>query len=416
MPDRPYRTWNQSCQELPFGDNKIDSICTDPPYELFLAGNKWDASGIAYDVDMWREHFRVLKPGGHAVVFGHPKTVHRVKVAMEDAGFVIKDTLMWMYANAINTGRAVARDIDKALGKPRVNDRKGRVITAKGTDIVNERGYGQFAYDTPNTELAEEYDDWNTTLRPAYEPIILAQKPISEPTIAANIIKWRTGAINAGSARVQYAEGETPKDQMQSDEEFGYYWSPHPGGRYPQNAIMDRTTALLMEAQAEQEVTPFYRVFESEEIFDLETLRFAYVDKPSRGEKDFGCEGLSTKARVEVYNKGYGGGGDAKTAVKNDHPTCKPLALMRYLIKLVTPKGGMVLDGFMGSGSTGMAAIATNFNFVGVELSPDFRAIAESRLDAMWTHTLASRQMGHDEAPFGFKKAKRQPEGDDMLF
>jgi site-specific DNA-methyltransferase (adenine-specific) len=89
---------------------------------------------------------------------------------------------------------------------------------------------------------------------------------------------------------------------------------------------------------------------------------------------------------------------------------------MRYLIKLVTPKGGMVLDGFMGSGSTGMAAIATNFNFVGVELSPDFRAIAESRLDAMWTHTLASRQMGHDEAPFGFKKAKRQPEGDDMLF
>lgn len=281
-------------------DNSIDSIVTDPPYELGFMGKKWDSSGIPYNIELWKECLRVLKPGGHLLSFGGTRTWHRVAVAIEDAGFEVRDSIAWMYGS----------------GFPKSLNLKG------------------------------EWEGWGTALKPAFEPIVVARKPLIG-TVAANVLEHGTGGLNIDGSRIRRAEGDnsaagnrtatfgTQKTISGGDGSGG--WQQNDAGRWPANVILDPYTAELLDEQSD-------------------ASRFFYVAKASKRDRNEGLED------------------------KNFHPTVKPTDLMRYLIKLVTPPGGTVLDPFTGSGSTGKAAILEGFEFVGIELTEDYIPIIEGRL------------------------------------
>lgn len=291
-----------------FPDNSFDSIVTDPPYELGFMGKAWDSRGIAYSVELWSEALRVLKPGGHLLAFSGSRTYHRMTCAIEDAGFEVRDQIMWVYGS----------------GFPKSHN------------------------------LAGEWDGWGTALKPAHEPICVARKPLIG-TVAANVLAHGTGALNIDGCRVAtddnlnggtYSPGGKAAP-MPGDERTGAalgMFAPgarpaagfvQPDGRWPANLIHDGS----------DEVTTLFG----------EPARFFYCAKTSK--TDRGAE--------------------------NIHPTVKPTDLMAYLCRLVTPPGGVVLDPFAGSGSTGKAAVREGFQFVGFELSVEYAAIANARIEHM---------------------------------
>jgi len=337
--------------EMP--DNSVDSIVTDPPYELGFMGKSWDNSGIAYSVELWSQALRVLKPGGHLLSFGGSRTYHRLASAIEDAGFEIRDQIMWIYGSGFPKSHNISKTLDRMAGAKR-EVIGSRPLTGNGKTMrsgfhqPDGTGAGEtvkqdvFEFTAPSTPEAQQWQGWGTALKPAHEPIVVARKPLID-TVATNVLTYGTGALNIDGSRV----GTT--DAL---------------GRWPANVIHDGSEEVL-------------------EYFG-EPQRFFYCAKASKSERNAGLEGFELKRESDRPSDDKPGGDNPRnrtnTASQNFHPTVKPIALMRYLVKLVTPPNGTVLDPFLGSGTTAVAAILEGFNWMGCEMTEDYWPIIEARV------------------------------------
>jgi len=302
-------------------DNSVDSVICDPPYHLTstkggkkgFMGKEWDGGDIAFRTDVWKECLRVLKPGGYLLAFGSSRTYHRIAVAIEDAGFDIRDQIMWIYSSGFPKSHNIGKKV-------------------------------------------EGYEGWGTALKPAHEPIVMARKPLSEKSVAENVIKWGTGGINIDESRVK------------TTDDFG--------GRFPANIIFDEEAGNLLDEQSgftqynKDRKPGNYKGGHRKEYVgtidnDIEKkVEGNFYSDSGGASRFFYCPKTSKK------EKGIG----------NTHPTIKPIALMEYLIKLVTPKGGVVMDCFMGSGSTGLSAKRNGYSFIGIEKEQEYFDIAQQRI------------------------------------
>lgn len=398
----------ESMRQMP--DNSIDSIVTDPPYELGFMGKSWDSSGIANSVKMWSEALRVLKPGGHLLAFSGSRTYHRMAVAIEDAGFEIRDQIMWVYGSGFPKSHNVSKAIDKAAGFD------GEVVGTEKVDIGIQSGSMHSGRSTNVVEReikslspqSQQWQGWGTALKPAHEPIVLARKPLIG-TVAANVLEHGTGGLNIDGTRVG-SEGGTARDgkaTMPNDSGWqnmrGHGIAELNAGRFPANFIHDGSEEVVSlfpdKAGAGGKAsgatlsglstsnsrgafngvddTPFYGDSGS-------AARFFYSAKASKRDRNEGLEGFE-----EVVIKGRDANQDQMISPRklrptpraNHHPTVKPTDLMRYLCRLITPPNGIVLDPFMGSGSTGKAAVLEGFDFIGCEMSEEYLAIAKARIE-----------------------------------
>jgi len=403
-------------------DNSVDSVVTDPPYELGFMGKKWDNSGVAYDVTVWAECLRVLKPGGHVLAFGGSRTWHRLAVAVEDAGFELRDSIAWLYGSGFPKSLDVSKAIDKNLGAEREKIRvdasevRNPKAIGNGTDGMEggtrpwiekalEVGFHEKDSDIPASPEAQQWEGWGTALKPAFEPVVVGRKPLVG-TVAENVLEWGVGGLNIDGSRIG---NETRTfSPMKS---FGLLdRSSFPNaqsqeattvqGRWPANVILDEVTAGLLDEQSGVSKPKPGRTGRKggnggalgefagsspdaigvwPEDFGGGASRFFYVAKASKRDRNEGLEEL--EAGYTKRDNGFSDKiSDTKTPRQNFHPTVKPTQLMRYLIKLVTPPGGTVLDPFTGSGSTGKAALLDGYGFIGAELTEEYLPIIEGRL------------------------------------
>lgn len=388
-------------------DCSIDAIVTDPPYELGFMGKAWDASGIAYDLRVWREALRVLKPGGHLLAFSGSRTYHRMAVAIEDAGFEIRDQIMWLYGSGFPKSHDAAKAIDREAG----------LLAPEGASMLPGGASGMSLYPTikpseyqrpdPVSDAAKQWLGWGTALKPAHEPIVMARKPLAG-TVAANLLLHGTGAININSCRVDAGDlDELQKNWNRTQSESQGIASKGlkaidlsdraPSGRWPANVIHDGSEevvscfpdckgqfAMTKHASGTAQIFNDFKRSEMSKggkgISDSgSAARFFYSAKASRTDRDEGLEHMTAQAAGGLQGRHDGSLGSI-TMRANVHPTVKPTDLMRYLCRLVTPPGGTVLDPFTGSGSTGKAAMLEGFRFIGCELSEEYAAIAEARI------------------------------------
>jgi site-specific DNA-methyltransferase (adenine-specific) len=396
-------------------ENSIDSVVCDPPYELGFMGKSWDASGIAYSVAMWQEVLRVLKPGGHLLAFSGSRTYHRMTCAIEDAGFEVRDQILWVYGSGFPKSLDVSKAIDKAAGAER------EITTAKllpnGKEHHFNIGFGEGdgfksekagRYNTaPATPAAKQWQGWGTALKPAHEPICVARKPLAEGlTVAANVLEFGTGALNIDGCRVG-VDANDPNKRGATGENggaasmFGVGNSARPAtlseGRWPANLIHDGSDEVLaLFPETKSGVFSKRKtagIWSGEEVEQAvagcqggdtgSAARFFYCAKTSKKDRNEGLGGFTptttSDGRAVAADNAYQRG---KTERQNTHPTVKPTDLMRYLCRLVTPPGGTVLDPFMGSGSTGKAAVLEGFKFVGIEMDESYHTIAKARIEA----------------------------------
>ena len=371
-------------------DKSVDSIVTDPPYELGFMGKAWDNTGIANSVEMWAECLRVLKPGGHLLSFGGSRTYHRMACAIEDAGFEIRDQIMWLYGSGFPKSLDVSKAIDRAIGVERevvgqvvrgdVQKAKASGVTMAAADANKNNsaifGYGVENITTPATDAARQWNGWGTALKPAHEPICLARKPL-EGTVAANVLKWGTGALNIDGCRIATDDAlvggsggllSHVRDVKDYPEDNSY--SPSTLGRWPANIIHDGSDEVVCVFPQTSSGAMKREVEAYEGESNTNFLRGRSGPQNQHGDSGsasrfFYCAKTSKKERGEG----------------NTHPTVKPLALMSYLVRLVTPPNGVVLDPFLGSGSTGKAALEEKMNFIGIEKDPDYFQIAKKRIE-----------------------------------
>ena len=494
-------------------DCSVDSIVTDPPYELGFMGKKWDNSGIAYNVTLWQECLRVLKPGGHLLAFGGTRTYHRMACAIEDAGFEIRDSIHWLYGSGFPKSLDVSKAIDKMDASEEQKKRQLRFTTwvrstgvtsrqideATGTNMgghyttaasqpavmtrehleacrhlfsdipawverecdirsVESRNmaereiigksdngiaggtgehagqkdsYGfnaEFDITAPATEQAKQWTGWGTALKPAHEPIVVARKPLTG-TVAANVLEYGTGAINIDASRI----GTGGHLQWSSPRNMGYYGgsdtvgaqaTQNQAGRWPANVILSHhdtctdtctpgcPVALLDEQSGLSKSTKasnnLHRQDDDNNIYGhgLGTIspanthgdsggasRFFYCAKPSRRERNAGLDHLEKKQGGSMTGAEYRPDRPTNHPVReNHHPTVKPLALMRYLVRLVTPPNGTVLEPFAGSGTTLMACVLEGFNAIGIEMTDEYLPIIQGRI--AW-----AEQQANEESP-----------------
>jgi DNA modification methylase len=527
---------------LPFmADNSVDSIVTDPPYELGFMGKKWDSTGIAYSVELWQECLRVLKPGGHLLAFGGSRTWHRLAVAIEDAGFDVRDSIAWLYGSgfpksldiskAIDKRRDDSKDADKIveylqsklpvkvdwskvdellgtvgskqkffvlstkafkarvmrweqwlktkdwLGLDsemdnqvwRLNGRKGQpgdawaerevigkqdgrlLAVAPGQD--NDRSAVTLDITAPATPEAEKWAGWGTALKPAFEPVVVARKPLIG-TVAENVLTWGVGGLNIDGSRIGWASeadrqsnvnaggftkpGWVQEANVMNRQDGGLYdvgrvTNPNPVstlGRWPANIILDEYTAGLLDEQSGVTRSPAIGSVTKTQPRHSGSMaggfqhnpegmangygdsggasRFFYVAKASKRDRNEGLDelpaisaGVGDNRPSGDFNQRLGTQDKPAQPKQNFHPTVKPTDLMRYLIKLVTPAGGTVLDPFTGSGSTGKAAILDGYQFVGIELTEEYLPIIEGRL------TWAANQTAQQQAAEQQEKEER---------
>lgn len=438
-------------------DNFVDAVVTDPPYEIGFMGKGWDSTGIANNVDMWREVLRVMKPGAHLVAFSATRTYHRMACAIEDAGFEIRDQIQWLYATGFPKSLDVSKAMDKMDGnesrriralrftewmrstgitgrqineltascmashyltakeQPEVAtadmfDKLRPVLPAVPADIeelvrwrtiesenfkrrkvvgsrmapdakkvrlgVPDRGESgiparaskEIDITTAHTDLAKKWAGWGTALKPANEPIVLARKPIEENTIADNVVRWGTGALNIEAARIGDDTITTVGAPKKDTRAFGNFNGMEPLdhiGRWPSNVLMDPYAAGILDGK------------------EPDASRFFYVAKPADEERNDGLRGEPKRAAGVKNASGRGFSETdpyAEIERENFHPTVKPVDLMSYLIQLVTPRGGVVLDNFMGSGTTGKAAARLGHPFLGCEITAEYIPLAEKRI------------------------------------
>ena len=378
-------------KELP--DASIDAVVTDPPYGLskqpdmaevmrhWLNGDDYKHTGAGFmgkswdsfvpGPSVWRECFRVLKPGGHLLAFFGSRTYDIGALAIRLAGFEVRDQIMWVYGSGFPKSLDVSKAIDKAAGAKRkvIGQRKQRANSSASLVVMNASVGESELITAPATEAAKQWQGWGTALKPAHEPIVMARKPIST-TVAANVLEHGTGAINVDGCRVKTDEKtERPqKSFCHAKTETRVITGGHDGlGRFPANFIHDGSD------EATQDLG--------------EASRYFYCAKASKRDRDEGCENMP----MITHQSGMGGdmptddtGKDRdrfKAQSRNHHPTVKPTDLMRYLVRMVTPPNGTVLDPFTGSGSTGKACMIEGFDFVGCELSDEYAEIAKARIE-----------------------------------
>ena len=374
------------CREMlgAIATDAIDAIVTDPPYELTasrpggrsaatrgavtrgLMGLEWDATGIAYDPALWRECLRVLKPGAHLLAFGGTRTAHRMVCAIEDAGFEIRDSILWIYGS----------------GFPK------------------------------SKNLTGEHQGWGSARKPAHEPIVFARKPLAERTLAANVARYGTGVLNIDACRVPTSEklaGGDCRAATVGAKHPGWArpWMEDPNavaahsarcrdnvaraevlGRWPANVIHDGSDEVLAafpEAPGQCADAKLRNELKTSRVYGA--MRRERSDEPSENSENTGAVGFKMRPGARRL--------DAGTAARffycakasrtdrgdgNSHPTVKPTALMAYLCRLVTPPGGTVLDPFTGSGSTGVAAVREGLRFIGIEAQAAYLEIARQRI------------------------------------
>lgn len=382
-------------------DNSVDSIVTDPPYGIDFMGKKWD-----YDVpstEIWEQALRVLKPGGYLLAFAGTRTQHRMAVRIEDAGFEIRDMIAWVYGSGFPKSHNISKAIDK-------------MATA------------------PSTDDAKKWDGWGTALKPALEPITVARKPLEEKTVAANVLKYGTGGINIDASRISTnpdvddarlgGNGSWKTDGMAVNAYGKFAGTENTSseqGRFPANLIHDGSEEVTSgfpdtKGRSNKGSSSSTKVDGGGVVYGKYTgelecgtsanrdpigfqegsaARFFYVPKTSKKDRNDGLENFTPKAtassefrpnHAEKADNGEDGNPYGRwTPTQNNHPTVKPTDLMRYLVTMVTPKGGTTLDPFMGSGSTGRGAKLGGFNFIGIELDENYLEIAEARIDAIST-------------------------------
>ena len=376
-----YQIFNLDCRDvmsLYLEDNSVDAIVTDPPYGLSFMGKDWD-HGVP-GIEFWKEMLRVLKPGGHLLSFGGSRTYHRMASAVEDAGFEIRDQIMWVYGSGFPKSLNVSKAIDNAAGHERATEYEPNY---KNGTFGKGMGGGKHGAqsDPPVTEAARQWQGWGTALKPAHEPLVLARKPLIG-TVAANVLAHGTGGLNIDECRVEttddlnggaYSNGSKDLSAASSyatGVNAGVFVQP--SGRWPANLIHDGSDEVLScfpDAKGQQ------GALTGDEPSSKTANTFGEFAgrTPSSPRNDTGSAArffYAAKASKKDREDG------------NTHPTVKPTDLMAYLCRLVTPAGGVVLDPFMGSGSTGKAAIKEGFRFIGAEREAAYYAIAEARLKA----------------------------------
>ena len=409
-------------------DNHIDTIITDPPYGLSFMGKKWD-----YDVpsiDIWKECLRVLKPGGTALIFAGSRTQHRMACNVEDAGFILKDTIMWLYGSGFPKATDISKQLDKGVDRevigydknsaPDLRDVGRMSKESTGIDKMSFGQCGEIAKrkqveitkaTTPEGKL---WNGWKSHgLKPAYEPILVAMKP-NDGSYAENALKWGVSGLNIDGGRISHNE---PLKETNRKKETGNSWdkdncglrnnpnniaSASPQGRFPANIILDEEAGKMLDEQSGESVSSggksghtgaYSGGYKQEHYGDMKpglgdkggASRFFYCAKASKSERNIGCEGLEEKkvsdGREKEADNAYQRG---KTLRSNTHPTVKPLKLMEYLCTLTkTPTGGIVLDPFCGSGTTLMAAKLTGRDYIGIEREQEYVEIAKCRVDAV---------------------------------
>jgi DNA modification methylase len=382
----------------------VDAVVTDPPYGLAFMGKDWD-HGIPGE-HFWREVLRVAKPGAYLLAFGGTRTHHRLMCAIEDAGWEIRDVVMWVYGSGFPKSLDASKAIDKAAGA-------GREVvgTALRSGASEQRPQIECAITAPATAAARQWSGWGTALKPAWEPIIVARKPLAG-TVSENVLAHGTGALNIDGCRVDM-NGETWQGNADnahvnySADVFGkfarqYAKPSNPSGRWPANLIHDGspevlagfpTSSVTGKRTAESKAATVQGTAWATDNHESteypgdtgSASRFFYCAKASKDDRDEGCEGLEP-APVLIGAEGHKinpmtGKPVVDVPRRNHHPTVKPTALMRYLCRLVTPTGGVVLDPFMGSGSTGKAALREGFRFIGIDREPEYIEIARLRIE-----------------------------------
>ncbi|EYT55804.1 DNA methylase [Leucobacter sp. UCD-THU] len=366
--EAPVLLYRGDCREVmaTLPDASVDAIITDPPYELGFMGKGWDSSGIAYDPEVWAQACRVLKPGGHALVFGGTRTWHRVAVAVEDAGFEIRDSLAWLYGSGFTKSLDVAKAIDKAAGYWR--GRAGAVKSDNGA--MSGGNYERTPKGDPVTSDAEVWEGWGTALKPAFEPVVVARKPI-DGTVVANVLAHGVGALNIDASRIGTGTGTQGArgDESSASGRYGdsgavsIAATPEPRGespmgRFPSNVLLDESQAAELDRQSGVSVSR--------------------RGKPRSGPSGEGWGMTATGAEYDdlggasrFFYVAKAGKDERPIVDGHRHATVKPLALMRYLVRMVTPPGGTVLEPFAGSGTTIEAARAEGFNVIAAELDED---------------------------------------------
>lgn len=357
-------------------DELFDGVLCDPPYELGFMGKSWDSSGIAYDVEMWRNIFDHLKPGAHLLAFSGSRTYHRMACAIEDAGFEVRDMIEYIYGSGFPKSLNIGKAVDKLQGNDREVIREEKEPLRQGGSVNWDMRSSSRALDKGTSE----WEGWGTALKPAHEPICLARKPLAEKTVAQNVLKYGTGGINIDECRVKTEDklsihkgnlfaGNSGIDTKQNFETDGQSL-----GRFPANLIHDGSDEVVG-------------------LFPNDNQRFFYCSKASKSERNAGLEGFEEKQKV------FNGQSDKSSTdvkdvekrfttqpVANHHPTVKPLSLTKYLATLIKPPtGGRLLVPFSGSGSEMIGALQAGWEYVeGVELTEEYIPIAEARIK-YWT-------------------------------
>ena len=395
------------CVEVMRGmdDESVDAIVTDPPYGLGFMGKAWD--DLPPGLKWAQECLRVLKPGGHLLAFGGSRTYHRLAVAVEDAGFEVRDQMMWLYGSGFPKSLDVSKAIDKAAGAEQNNVYE----TKQGvtTNIAYGKGLGvRLIQRNAATADAKKWSGWGTALKPAHEPIVVARKPLVG-TVAENVLRFGTGALNVDGCRIGEPDGFGGGSKGTSGFAAGYAsdgFVASTAGRWPANLILDEEAGRLLDEQSGERPTGAITPYRSSSEGGYEggwgttrdftqpastggASRFFYCAKAGKAERNAGLDGFEEGKRplsISQWKGQTNGSGNqmgASTPQRNTHPTVKPISLMAYLVRLVTPPNGTVLDPFLGSGTTGCAAALEGFDFIGIEREPDYIAIAEARI-AWW--------------------------------
>ena len=421
---------------------QVDSVVTDPPYHLTsivkrfgkedsapaqygtdgafkrastgFMGKEWDGGDIAFRPETWELALKLLKPGGHLLAFSASRNYHRMAVAIEDAGFEIRDQMMWLYGSGFPKSQNIGKAVDKRMGADREVVGKGKPMSSLG--VMHDDNW-QSDNDYNETKGNSEWEGWGSALKPAHEPIVMARKPLSENSIVDNVLKHGTGGINIDGCRIEGEVNRPPtnpsfrdvaKDALarggldklsfgqhrdrpierkkvvrKSRSEDGVWTDGNSGmkaegtefadadprGRFPANVMHDGSDVIVNEFPNNKNTRHMsYKRSGGEFIDNIpnQEEKSWFVTEEGSAARFFYCPKTS---KSERHN------GDANT-----HPTVKPVDLMRYLCRLVTPKGGTVLDPFMGSGSTGMAAKDEGFDFIGIEKEKEYFDISESRI------------------------------------
>ena len=409
--------------------NTIDSIITDPPYELNFMNKGWDNSGIAFQPDTWRKCYEVLKSGGYLLAFGGSRTFHRIACAIEDAGFEIRDTIMWLYGSGFPKSMNIGLMLDKKNGvESKVVGYQGSMMNFRDTGKkqkeisgIDKLSFGQIENserkENPIYEAQNEWQGWGTALKPSFEPIIVARKPF-KGSLIDNVIKYGVGGINIDECRIELnGDKKTSGGCKTSQENISHMsWKKNSIkkednsiGRFPANTILtyddtdyeevcggfpntkstggnrnDEKTTSIMNV-------PFANHKSGEHYLDSGSAsRYFYCAKASKKDRDEGLNDFEEKIECDRNEECYSADvpfNRSANARKNTHPTVKPTELMQYLVRLVSPKGATILDCFNGSGSTGKAVMYenkdrdANYKYIGIELTEEYLPISKARIE-----------------------------------